>query len=94
MEPPSYVLRPQYKTRAQKQSDVMEQGIAELSKLLQAMQSQNESIKTAPEENTASVRDLSSWRPHIEVDVGDLRVEMSRDESALCPGERNGGYSR
>jgi hypothetical protein len=77
-EPPSYVLRPQYKTRAQKQSDAMEQGIAELSKLLQAMQSQNESIKTALEENTAAVRDLSSWRPHIEADVGDLRVEMSQ----------------
>lgn len=55
----------------------MEQSIADLSKLLQAMQSQNESIKSALEANTAAVRDLSSWRPHIEADVGDLRVELS-----------------
>jgi TolA-binding protein len=54
----------------------MEQSIVELSKLLQAMQSQNESIKSALEANTTAVRDLSSWRPHIEADVGDLRVEL------------------
>jgi hypothetical protein len=54
----------------------MEQGIDELSKLLQAMQSHNESIKTALEENIA-VRDLSSWRLHIEADVGNLPVEIS-----------------
>jgi hypothetical protein len=70
-DPPEYSLRPQYQTRARKQAEAMEKQVADLTTLLQ-------SFKSALEENTAVVRDLSNWKPSIEADVSHLRTEVGK----------------
>ena len=70
-DPPEYSLRPQYQTRARKQAEAMEKQVADLTTLLQ-------SFKSALEENTAVVRDLSNWKPSIEADVSHLRAEVGK----------------
>lgn len=71
-----YLLRPQYKTRSRKQTEAMEKNLADLSQLLQSLQAQNEYIKVALKENTAVVRDLSTWKPWIETDVSNLWEDL------------------
>jgi hypothetical protein len=73
---PDYLKRPQYKTRGQQQSEAMEKHVADLTALLQALQLQNDSIKSTLDENTAAVRDLSTWKPTIEAEVSHLRMEV------------------
>lgn len=54
----------------------MEKNLADLSQLLQSLQAQNEYIKVALKENTAVVRDLSTWKPWIETDVSNLWEDL------------------
>jgi hypothetical protein len=75
-DPPEYLLRPQYKTRLQRDLQNMEQSVGDLKALLQALQLQNESIKQSLDANTAVVRDLSVWKPQIETEVLNLRQDV------------------
>jgi hypothetical protein len=77
-DPPELVLRPQYKTRGQRQVEAMEKNISDLTTILQSLQAQNESIKLALEDNTAAVRDLTVWKPQMEATVGSLRRDVGR----------------
>lgn len=54
----------------------MEKSIADLASIPQSMQQQNEPIKSALEENTAMIRDISLWKPQVDADVGSLRKQM------------------
>ncbi|WVZ74595.1 hypothetical protein U9M48_022759 [Paspalum notatum var. saurae] len=55
----------------------MENSMAEMLEMMRSMQIQNDSIKSALDENTAAVRDLSTWRPQIDATVVEIKGSLT-----------------